>query len=199
MRNAAVILTACIAVFVAGCQGPEPITKKDSLVSIRLEKKQLECKLAQADAENQSLKKQITTLTHLEPSVELDNLNIVEKVSITEYTNIYDKDKDGKKEKLLVYIQPTDRDGDTIKAAASIYVQLWNLNKDQQDALLAKWRVEPEELRKLWFSAILGTNYRLAFDVSDIVKEYKDPLTVKIVFTDYLTGKVFKEQKVIKP
>ncbi|GAI66166.1 unnamed protein product, partial [marine sediment metagenome] len=31
------------------------------------------------------------------------------------------------------------------------------------------------------------------------IDEFEEPLTVKVTFTDYLAGKVFTEQKVIKP
>ncbi len=65
--------------------------------------------------------------------------------------------------------------------------------------MLAKWHVKPDELKKLWFDTVLTSNYRLAFDVNDIVKSFDKPLTVKVTFTDYLSGKVFEEQKIIKP
>jgi hypothetical protein len=33
----------------------------------------------------------------------------------------------------------------------------------------------------------------------ETIDDFEEPLTVKVAFTDYLTGKVFKEQKEIKP
>ena len=39
----------------------------------------------------------------------------------------------------------------------------------------------------------------MTFDVGDVVDKFESPLTVKMTLTDYMTGKVFKEQKVIKP
>jgi len=77
-------------------------------------------------------------------------------------------------------------------------VQLWDLNKTNGQALLGQWKVEPDELKKLWFATLVTINYRLTFDVTDIVESLEEQLTVKVTFTDYMTGKVFKEQKVIK-
>ena len=65
--------------------------------------------------------------------------------------------------------------------------------------LLAQWQVGPKELKKLWFASLVTINYRLTFDVSEKVKTFDNPLTVKVIFTDYLTGKVFSRQKVINP
>jgi hypothetical protein len=64
--------------------------------------------------------------------------------------------------------------------------------------MLGQWKVEPDELKKLWFETLVSIYYRLTFDAVDIVDNLKEPPTVKVTFTDYLTGKVFTEQKVIK-
>ncbi len=61
------------------------------------------------------------------------------------------------------------------------------------------WDVGPGELRKSWYKTVLAVNYRLTFDISDKVVSFDEPLTAKVTFTDYLSGKVFKDQRVIKP
>ena len=86
-----------------------------------------------------------------------------------------------------------------IKVAGTVDVQLWDLNKADNQAMLGQWRIEPGKLKKLWFATMLGTNYRLTFGVADIIGDTEAPLTVKATFTDYLTGRVYEEQKVIKP
>ena len=159
----------------------------------------LKNRVKSAESENVELKQQITHLLGLGPKVNLSDLYSIEKIKVTRYTNIYDKDGDGLKEKLIVYIQPMDFQGDIVKATGSVDIQLWDLSRDQQYALLKSWHFEPEQLSKLWYSSILRTNYRLALDLPEKVKALKDPLTVKIVFIDYLTGKDFKEQHIIKP
>ena len=77
-------------------------------------------------------------------------------------------------------------------------VQLWDLDKTNGEALVGKWKVEPSELKKLWFASMVTINYRLTFEVADIIESLKETLTVKVTFTDYMTGKIFKEQKAIK-
>jgi len=185
---------------VAGCQNAN---KKALLVKrvkqLTEQKEKLTHQIEQSESENEKLKKQIQTLSGLPREVRLENLYSLERVKIGRYTNFFDKDKDGKKEKLIVYLQPIDDQGDLVKASGIVDVQLWDLNNDEGEALLGEWHVEPNELKKLWFATLITINYRLMFDVADKIEGLEEPLTLKVTFTDYLTGKVFNEQKVIKP
>ena len=195
-------LAFCFLIFlllVTGCATPND---KESLAAkmeqLTQENKQFQEQFEQSNAENKQLKDQIQVLSGLPDNVSLENLNRIERVKIGRYTGFFDKDNDGKKEKLIVYIQPVDEQGDTIKVTGAVDVQLWDLNKTNGQALLGQWKVEPDELKKLWFATLVTINYRLTFDVTDIVESLEEQLTVKVTFTDYMTGKVFKEQKVIK-
>ena len=194
------ILAGCLLVFAAGCETAGSKTSlADRFNSLRLEKTELTRQLERSETENKQLKKQLQVLSDL-PSDKLENLYQLQTVKIHRYTNLYDKDKDGKKEKLIVYIQPIDEEGDIVKATGAVDVQLWNLNSPQADeALLGAWHIKPDELKKLWFATIITINYRLTFDVAEKIAGLEEPLTLKVTFTDYLSGKVFKEQKVIKP
>ncbi len=196
-----VFLCPCALVyFAAGC---EEASKKSTLAEecnlLKQEKTQLTHQIKQFESENEQLQKQIQVLSSLPEGARYENIYELQRVKISRYTDLYDKDNDGKKEELIVYIQPIDTDGDIIKATGAVDVQLWDLNKADGQALLGQWHVKPEEMRKLWFATLLTINYRLTFDVADKVNKFEEPLTVKVIFTDYLSGKVFKEQKVIKP
>ncbi len=198
---AVLICSFVLLVFIAGCESA-PITKDplaEKVDKLSKEKKELMSHIEHLEARNKDLQKQITTLHGLEDDVKLKDLCDIQKIKITKYTNLFDKDKDGTKETLIVYIQPIDQDGDIIKAPGDVHVQLLDLDKDRDPTLLGKWHITPGKLRKLWFSALLKTHYRLTFDISDKVENYDKSLTVTVTFTDYLTGKVFEEQRLIKP
>ncbi len=197
----ALLLLCSWALITAGCEetGGQKPSLNERLYLLEQEKTQLARQVEQSETEKEQLKKQIQVLSDLQPQVEPEDIYNLQRIKITRYTNFYDKDKDGKKEKLIVYIKPLDANGDIIKAAGAVDVQLWDLNKAEGEALLGQWHVKPDELKKLWFATILIINYRLTFDVTGIVDKFDEPLTVKVTFTDYLSGKVFKEQRVIKP
>ena len=191
----------CFLAFLAGCEDTyteSPLQER--IDTLTIQQKQLESQLEQSTAENEQLKKQIHTLSGLPEQLKGENLYSILNVAVGKYTGFYDKDKDGTKEKLIVYIEPIDEQGDKIKAAADIEVELWDLSKTDGGALLAKWpAVKPDELKNLWFAGVVKDNYRLTFDITDKVESFDEPLTVKVTFTDYLSGKVFKKQKVINP
>ncbi|OHB56243.1 MAG: hypothetical protein A2173_08490 [Planctomycetes bacterium RBG_13_44_8b] len=190
----------CLLLFISGCleTNKEPTNLIEQIDKLNEQNLQLQKQIEQAKGENEELREQLQVLSGLSEQVKGDNLYRLKRIKIGNYTNLYDKDKDGKKERLIVYIQPIDENGDIIKAAGFVNVQLWDLSKEQNQALLCEGNVKPEELKKLWFSALM-THYRLEFNVTGKVDEVKNPLTVKVTFTDYLTGRVFEEQKVIEP
>ena len=193
-------LVASVLAVVAGCGGTDKgVPLQDEIQSLTDEKAQLQRKMEQTKAENEQLKKQNKVLAALPDNVKGENITGVQAVQITKLTNLYDKDKDGKKELLIVYIQPIDGEGDVVKEAGEVNVELWDLEKAPGEARLGEWRVKPNELRKLWFDTVLGTNYRLTFNVSEKAIDPTEPLTVKVAFTDYRNGKIFKEQKLLKP
>jgi len=187
--------------FIAGCgeDKTRDFSLEKELDTLRLEKTDLTQQVEKANAQNQKLQKQVQILAGLKENIKPEKIYALQNVRIGRYTNLYDKDKDGKEEKLIVYLQPIDDEGDVIKAAGKVDVELWDLNKKSENAKIGQWRVEPDELKKLWFATVITINYRLTFDISDKVDKFETPLTVKITFTDYLTGKVFKQQKVITP
>jgi len=183
-----------------GCQpadeGPSLALQIENLTQ---EKARLQEQIEQAKGENEELKEQLQTLSGLPADVRLENMYRLERIRLGRLSGFFDKDNDDKRETLIVYVTPYDKDGDGIKATGSMNVQLWDLNKPEGESLLGEWDVPPGELKKTWFKTVLAVNYRLTFDVSDKVESFDEALTAKVTFTDYLTGKVFKDQLVIKP
>jgi len=200
VRFSVFCLLSSVFCFVAGCENAgSRATLAKEIKILREEKTQLRSRTEQSETENKQLKKQVKALAGVSDKARLENLYRLQRIKITKYTNLYDRDKDGKKEKLIVYLQPMDKEGDIIKAIGDVDVQLWDLNRKDGEALLAQWHVDADELKKNWFATFLTINYRLAFDVADKIEDAQEPLTVKVTFTDYLTGRVFKEQTAIKP
>ena len=185
--------------FVAGCgTANKQALMVEQIEQLTEQKTQLSHQVEQTKSENEQLKKQVQVLSGLPDEVKGENLYSLQRIKITGYTDLHDKEGDGKKEVLIVHIQPIDEEGDIVKAAGAADVELWDLNKEDGQALLGRWKVEPDELRESWVAFVV-INYRLTFDVADKIGDFEEPLTVKVTFTDYLTGKVFNEQKVIKP
>jgi len=185
---------------VSGCQK----ANEDTELTVQMEQltqqnEQLQEQVDQSKTENKKLKEQVQVLSDLPEDVRGENLYSVARITIGRLSGFFDKDKDGKREKMIVYVTPVDKEGDGIKATGAANVQLWDLNKADGEALLGEWDIEPDELKKFWFKTLVAVNYRLVFDIPDTVKSFDEQLTARITFTDYLSGKVLKDQRVIKP
>ena len=183
-----------------GCQK----AKDDTALVVQMEQltqqnEQLQEQIDQTKTENKKLQERVQVLSALPGDARVENLYSVEQMKISRLSGFFDKNKDGKREKMIVYVTPIDKQGDGIKAAGTANVQLWDLNKTNGEAMLGEWNVKPDELKKLWFKTVLAVNYRLAFDIPDAVQSFDEQLTARVTFTDYLSGKVFKDQKVIQP
>ena len=201
MTSSVFRFTSCILIFfVVGCQrADEGASLAVQIEELTQEKAQLQEQIEQSKSENEQLKEQLQTLSGLPAEVRLENMYSLESVKLGRLSGFFDKDGDGKRETLIAYVTPVDKEGDGIKATGSMSVQLWDLNKPEDEALLGEWNVPPDELKKVWYKTILAVNYRLTFDISGKVESFEEPLTARVTFTDYLSGKVFKDQQVIKP
>jgi len=198
------VLKSCFSVFlillISGCDSYDrQIKLREEIDNLEIEKRELNTRLEQCKEQTRKLKQQIKTLSEIRAEGKFEKIYDLRTVNIGRYTGLYDKNDDGIKEKLIVYIQPIDQNGDIIKAPGKVQVQLWDLQKSSEEAKLEQWEIPPEKLAKNWFSTVIFSNYRLTFDVSGVVERFDHPLTVKLEFTDYCTGKVFNKQKVIKP
>ena len=170
-------------------QQMKDLGNQESELAVRVEK---------LEQENQQLRQQVKTLQGLDPNERIEAVDMLDKIAIGARTGLYDKDADGKKEVLVVYIEPTDSTGDRVKAAGQMVVRLWNLDaKDSQNAMLKQWIIEPAELKKCWSATLMTYYYRLTFKVDDVVKGDETELTIKAKFTDYLSGKVLEDQRAV--
>lgn len=195
-------LCLCGFLLFAGCQEKAKLhkapqaskQKKPALAEISIQRENEGLK-----AENKQLKEQLENLMGIDKPARIEAISTVSSIELTDRCGIYDKNSDGKKEMLVVYLRPIDDMGDCLKAAGVVKVELWNLDVKPNEALLKSWQVEPKDLKKKWSGSLLTSYYKLQFDVNSILSGKEKELTLKAEFTDYLTGKVLKGQRVVKP
>ena len=165
---------------------------------IEREKTELMRDLQQVRAENTQLTEQIKALSAI-PAAKRVNPYKLTNITITKYSNFYDKDNDGKREKFIVYFTPIDTEGDALKASGTVNIQLWNLDNLNGQALIDQWQIDPNALHQMWFDTLVSASYRLVLDTPEALDILAAPLTVKVTFTDYLTGEIFRHQQAIDP
>lgn len=190
---AASLLTGCGI----GSERVSPLEMK--VRDLEREKVQLTGQLERSQTETEQLKSQVKALAVLPQDKKETLFYSLSAVKIGGFTGFYDKGETGKRDELIVYLEPTDQAGDLVKAPGLVSVELWNLNDPNGKAQLGAWQVQPAELYKRWFNTLAITAYRLTFDIPVTPKLLSEPLTVRTTFTDYFTGQVFTDQFVIQP
>jgi len=194
----ALLFVFLFILFGSGCEQNTKQKLWEQIKTLDTKNTELERQVKQLEGEKESLLRQITKLTELGPEARLWAYPKIERVNVRSRTGFFDKDKDGTKETLIVYVQPFDASGDPFKAAGSIEVELWNLNSEPNGALLKKWVLDPEDTQGLWVGTMMTNYYRLKFDVADILATNKEDLTINVIFFDFISGKVFRQQVVIE-
>ena len=201
MRLQITILAAVSAVLlvVSGCDNGARPSLRNDFEELSRERTELKRRVEQLEGENKELTGRVTQLAVMSPEAKLEALPDLVRIELGRRTGVLDSDKDGRKDKLVVYVRPYDKTADTIKAAGSIRVQLWDLNADTDGAQLGQWEIGGAQLKQYWAGTFLTNYYRLTFDVGELLVGHEGELTLNVSFTDYITGKVLTAQKVLKP
>jgi len=200
MNQRLFVIVALVFGVACGCQKQEQSQESwDHIKQLGTEKLTLKEQNEKLQSENEDLRKQIKTLSAITPEVRTEVVSVIKKIEIGKRSGLFDKDKDGIKEKLIVYVRPSDETGDTVKVPGSVEVRLWDLNNESSEAMLASWQLGPEDIKKLWASTLMTNYYRLTFDVSEILEGQDQELTVKVRFTDYISGKCLTAQRLLLP
>ncbi len=97
----------------------------------------------------------------------------------------------------MLYVQPYDADGDSIKAAGDLTVRMFDLSNPAGPKLIDQCSWKGEQLRKIW-NGMLWTNEFSAY--CPFPKDYQPPrrVTVQAEFVDALSGKTFTKQQVFE-
>ena len=126
----------------------------------------------------------------------LSKLFYVNDIRLGKYTGGLDTDgKDGD-EAIKVYLDPVDQYGSLIKAAGDVKIQLFDLATPSGENLIGEYSWGVDEMPEHWSDALFGGSH-FSFVCPWKQLPAHNQITVRVEFTDYLTGKTFTAQKVV--
>ncbi|MGC9453688.1 MAG: hypothetical protein ACP5HU_02380 [Phycisphaerae bacterium] len=189
---AAVLLPAALSI---GCNNTAEMTQlRDRVAEAETRVEKLQRDNAELRAEMQTLRQQLDTLRELGPG-RLEKLYTVSQIKLGSRTGGVNLDDDpGDHEAVKVFLQPVDARGDVLKAAGSATVELYDLAAGESDNLIGRYEWSVDELAGAWYSGFLAYHYALECPWDE--PPAHEEITVRVTFTEYLTGKSFTAQTV---
>lgn len=196
-RNLTMALLMTTALLV-GCGSPaRDNTLWEKINQLQAQKNELETRAEHLEAENQQLLEQCHALDALDRTVRLSALDRLVRIQIGKHSRLTDQNRDGQIDTLTVHLEPIDQTEDVVKAPGQVKVSLWHLDPQANQHLLGEWILSAEQLKTMWGHSLTGRYYRLTFNLTEPLPDKTEEFTVKIEFTDYLTGKVLTAQTVL--
>lgn len=178
-----------------GCNGVVPEADISRLQQLERQNARLKADLQKERQTVAAQRQQIKNLIDFGDK-RLEKLFYVTSIKLGRYTAGVDlDDKDGHNG-IRVYLIPRDADGHTLKAAGNVRIQLFDLAAEAKARLIGTYDFPVEKIGKKWAGGFLTKHYK--FDCRWKAPPKHAEVTVRAVFTDYLTGKQFTAQKVCK-
>ena len=162
------------------------------------EKQQLQQEKARLEQQNAQLKEQVAALQKF-PSDRMNQFVKVAKIEFGKFTRAYDgnteADKDGYDDGVIVYLILKDKEGDVIKAAGTVEIELWDLIVAKH--IIGEF-IPMGDLQTHWLSGPLTNHYKFQIPWPKDNPPTHRFLTLKLRFQEALTGRTFEEHKKIE-
>jgi hypothetical protein len=192
------ILIAAGMTGAGGCVG----RPNQANILLRKQKQELEEKIAGLEREKARDAALIRALQDDRPSVptlpsqRLSELFTTRAIEFGRLTGGIDLDRTkAGDEGVKVYVVPADQDGQPLKAAGSFVIRAFDLSEPRTQ-LIGTWEFDVEAAKKNWYGSILNYTYAFALPWQQVPRH--EELTLKVTFTEALTGRSFNAQTVAK-
>lgn len=183
----------------AGCLPPDSgdsrITQIQQLED-RIESQNRE--LIQQKSQIAEQARQIQTLQGLSETDRLARLVHVNKIRLQSLSGGYDDDRDGIDDGAVAYLQLLDGQGDVIKAAGSVAMEVYDLAAPDSQRQVLIHQLGPEELAATWFGRFMTSHYSIKAPWPSGRIPAHESLTIVVRFTELLTGESFEVQQPVK-
>ena len=158
-----------------------------------------------AERDNQLAAQQIT-ITQLHKQLQVtrgwsdNDLKLVfapEKIELGTLTGGADYDEKPGHDGVNVYIRPIDRDGDAVKVAGDIRVQLLDLAAPPGQRDVGEYFIPHDQVSKLWYGKFATYHYTVRCPWQHGPPANHE-ITIRVTFVDFLTQRTMTAQSVCK-
>jgi len=198
-NSIAVVVAGAMLATTAGCLPPARDETFQQRARLQQEVDTLRRRVVSLQDHIESQARTIQKLQGLDGDRAVDKLVHVASIEIERLSGGYDADRDGRDDGVVVYLRLFDRDGDTIKAAGSAGVELFDLSRPDGERLIGVASWDAAALRETWHGRFMTSHYTMRTPWRDpAIRPTDQSVTVVARFNDLLTGRTFEDQRVVE-
>lgn len=194
-RATAAALLTSLGLVLTGCWDAGPTELQRQLASTEAELRQAQRDLLASQAAAEQLERQLSEARTVDPR-DLERLFYPRTLRVDDLTSAFDDEAAPGDDGIIVYLQPIDQQGDVVKAAGDIRVELFDLAAQPQPRLLGRHDFSAEQAPELWYGKLWTSHYTLRCPF-DRARPTGSSVTVVVSFTDLLSERVITAQAVV--
>ena len=126
---------------------------------------------------------------------DLERIFYPERIEIASLSGGDDYDGKPGDDGVTVYLRPLDRDGDAVKVAGDIRVQLYDLENPSDQNLIGEYYVPVDQVAQCWYGRLATYHYTIRCPWQTGPPAH-DQITIRATFVDYLTQRAMTAQTV---
>ncbi|MFH1745881.1 MAG: hypothetical protein ABIG44_02440 [Planctomycetota bacterium] len=196
MARARILFPAVAMLLLTGCwSGPNGNGQRE-LQMLREKVARQNDQMASQKATIDTLTEQINTIRAIKP----DDLKLIfhpVTLEIEALSGGFDVDGQPGDDGVAVYLKPIDAQGDVLKAAGEIRIQLYDLAAEPDDNLIGEYIIPVAQARELWYGKLMTNHYTVKCPWPRSAPAHPE-ITIRATFIDYLTQRVMSAQATCK-
>lgn len=197
-HGSVLVLIGGLLAGLAGCAAPtgKPAVAQaqDRVTALETQVSGLNQRIANQQATIDNQRQQIVTLQQMGANRPV-RLAPLEGIRFASLSGGYDEKGNGTDDGIVLYVQPYDADGDTVKAAGDLTVRIFDLTNPGGPKMIRQCTWNADQLRKAWNGKLMTSHFTARCPWPD---GYTPPrqVTAQAEFIDALTGKSYTHQQV---
>jgi hypothetical protein len=186
------LVSLLLAALLPACQAPPEVALRKEITDLRDTLKKKDDQLVAQKASIDQLESQLEVARGLSDE-DLKHIFYPEKLEIEPLSGGENYDNKPGDDGVTVYLRPVDKDGDALKVAGDIRIQLYDLAAAPEKNLIGEYFIPVDQVGKLWHGKLWTYHYAIKCPFPDGPPEHTE-VTIRAVFVDYLTKRVVSAQ-----
>ncbi len=187
-------LGVCVAAW--GCAGGAELELRAKITQLETEAQSKDTRLLLQKEQIDGLNGQLAVARGIS-SEDLKRLYFPTEIVIDKLSSGADYDGKPGDDGVTVMLRPIDAVGDVLKVPGDIRIQLYDLAAAPTKTFIGEYNISVDQARDLWYGKLLTQHYTIRCPWPAGPPAHNE-ITIRAMFTDYLTKRVLTAQAVCK-